>query len=145
MTGTLTKAGERYLAEFAEALFVQPWWWQATGRTQEDWDNHLRVTNGTCRHVIHDQPIYCERVLTKTEAPNVFVCPEGHFNWLNGFTWAAFHRDRTCTMPAGHDPHIWLYRQAPNYPDLQPVVDWLFRCDGSGPTPHSIPIEFEGH
>jgi len=143
---TLTKDGERFLQEVYEGIFVQPWWWQAAGRSEQDWTNHLSVINGKCQHVIHDQPIYCHLPLAKAGAEDgVFMCREGHYNWLHGFTWHAFHRDRSCTRPPGHEPHIWLYRHAPNYPDLGITVDFLFRCLGTGADPHAEPVEFEGH
>lgn len=53
---------ERFIEEFRAALFDPPWWWQASGRTGEEWERDQRRRNlaNKCPARIHDDPIFCE-------------------------------------------------------------------------------------
>lgn len=143
MRTTLTEHGERLFRDAYEGLMQPPWWWQAAGKSEADWEADQRLRYGTCRRKIHDQPLYCERVLTQIDtAPvavgvgtvpvtNVYVCRDDHYNvWMNN-RWYAFDRAAHCVVGRHHEAHLWTYRHAPSYPaTLYGAIDFTFLCSG---------------
>lgn len=62
-TPTTTAATDAaYIAAFESALFGVPWWWQAAGRTEDEWhrDQRRKSIARKCPARIHDDPIFCE-------------------------------------------------------------------------------------
>ena len=57
-----TATDAAYIAVFESALFGVPWWWQAAGRTEDEWhrDQRRKSIARKCPARIHDDPIFCD-------------------------------------------------------------------------------------
>ena len=75
---TTGRTDEAFVAEFTRALLDAPWWWQAAGRTEEEWhrDQRRRAIAHKCPALIHDQPIYCEMHVGDVQADGLARCAE---------------------------------------------------------------------
>jgi len=51
-----------FIEEFTRLLCEPPWWWQASGRTEEEWhrDRQRQALANKCPARIHDDPIFCD-------------------------------------------------------------------------------------
>lgn len=69
---------EAFVAEFTRALLDAPWWWQAAGRTEDEWhrDQRRKAIARKCPALIHDQPIYCEMHVGDVQADGLARCAE---------------------------------------------------------------------